>query len=247
MTRILLMQSRIRKEMVESEQQEYIRATAGVADLSFESTLNTALNWKNPAEILQGFDGVIFGGSGELDFHGGREERDPARVTSREILARTKDFVSYMMNNNVPLLGICYGHQLIGELHRGSVSNDSEQKKVGSYEVVITEEGQSDPLFSQLPKTFIAQYGHKDSITSLPDGSVLLATGNACKYSALRYGTHTYTTQFHPELTAKDVAWKLANSPGYLPEGVSAESLVKESPEASSIIKHWVSLTGTQK
>ena len=42
------------------------------------------------------------------------------------------------------------------------------------------------------------------------------------------------------ELTAEDVIYKLANSPGYLPEGVEPESIVGESPEASTILSRFV-------
>jgi GMP synthase (glutamine-hydrolysing) len=156
------------------------------------------------------------------------------------IIHRITPLISYIFDANMPLLGICFGHQLIAEIYGGEVSNDHAQKKTGSYSVMLTEEGSRDQVFSMLPQTFLAQYGHKDSVTKMPQGATLLATGDRCSFSALRYGPHAYTTQFHPELTANDVKWKLEHSPGYLPEGVSVESIVKESPEASSIIKLWI-------
>ena len=240
MKRIFVVQFRARPEMLEAERAEYKRATGEGAEIEFESALNTAREWDAPQKILAGFDGIILGGSGEFDLHGGREENDTARVTAREVLGRMKKFVSYTVQNDIPVLGICFGHQVIAEIYSGNVTNDHLQKKVGSFEVNVLPEGKQDLLFQTVPSPFIAQYGHKDSVTSLPQGATLLATGPACKFSALRYGSKIYSTQFHPELTAKDVAWKLANSPGYLPEGVSVESIVKESPEASKIIPLWI-------
>lgn len=240
MKQVLVIQSRVRQEMIDAEREEYRRSAGEGVALSFASTLDVARDWENPAGILEGVDGVILGGSGEFDLHGGRSEDDPARLTSREIVARIKTFVLYLIENDLPLLGVCYGHQLVAEMHGGNVTNDHSQKKVGTFDVHLTEEGARDPLFSRLPKDFAAQYGHKDSVTTMPHGATLLAVGESCRFSALRYGTRIYTTQFHPELRAEDVAWKLANSPGYLPEGVSVESLVRDSSEASRLIPLFV-------
>lgn len=240
MKKILIIQSRKRPEMVLAEQGEYTRAADNLAELVFLSSLDSHLEWASPEKILQGFDGVILGGSGEFDFDGGREAEDPARVTSKEIVGRLQPTVGYIMEHNMPLLGVCYGHQIVSEVLGVRVVNDHEQKKVGSFPVTLTEEGKKDPLFSALPETFMAQYGHKDSLQALPAAAVLLASGERCRTSALRYGSVAYTVQFHPELTAEDVKWKLQNSPGYLPEGVDVESLVKVSPEASTIIPHFI-------
>ncbi|HVU75489.1 MAG TPA: gamma-glutamyl-gamma-aminobutyrate hydrolase family protein [Candidatus Paceibacterota bacterium] len=240
MKRVLVVQSRTRPEMLAAEQAEYTRSVAGSAELTFISSLDESKPWDSPAEILAGYDGVIFGGSGEYDFNGGRDESDPARLTSQQILRRVAPLIEHVFNTEIPLLGICYGHQIIAELREGNVTNDHSQKKVGTFEVSLTEAGTHDPLFSLLPADFYAQYGHKDSATTLPKGAELLATGSACKFAALRYGSRIYTTQFHPELRAEDVAWKLENSPGYLPEGVSVDSLVRDSSEASRIIPLWV-------
>lgn len=226
--------------MIDAERQEYTRSIGNAAEVSFASTLDLALQWKDPKKILDRYDGVILGGSGEFDLHGGRTADDPARMTARQIVDRIRTFVDYVLANDISILGICFGHQLIAEMHGGKVTNDHEQKKVGTYEVSLTEEGMQDRLFSSLPKDFTAQYGHKDSVTSLPTGATLLAVGPACKFSVLRYGPRAYTTQFHPELTAKDVYWKLEHSPGYLPEGIDVGDMVKESTEASRIIPLFI-------
>lgn len=240
MKKILVIQSRSRQEMIDAEQGEYRRAAGEDAELSFASTLDLARTWDAPEQILEGYDGIIVGGSGEFDLDGGRGEQDPARMTAREVVARIRPLIGHMLANNAPILGVCFGHQLIAETYGGNVTNDHSQKKVGSFEVRLTEEGGRDILFSGLPGTFMAQYGHKDSITNLPAGATLLASTPQCRFSALRYGSKAYTVQFHPELTAKDVFWKLEHSPGYLPEGSDLTKVVHESPEASRIIALFI-------
>ena len=240
MKKILIIQSRKRPEMIAAEQGEYTRATEGQAELTFVSSLDDTLDWEQPQHMLENIGGVILGGSGEFDFDGGRAVSDPARITSQEIAKRLKLFVEYLLKNDVPTLGICYGHQIISEVLDVPVVNDREQKKVGSFPVSLTGAGKEDKLFKELPELFIGQYGHKDSLAAIPNGAVLLATGERCKTSALRYGSAVYTMQFHPELTAEDVKWKLQNSPGYLSERVDMDSIVKPSVYASKIIPLFI-------
>lgn len=122
----------------------------------------------------------------------------------------------------MPILGVCFGHQIIGNMHEGMVSNDREQAKMGAYEVFLTEEGKTDPLFGALPERFFAQYAHKDSVTNTPAGATLLATGEACRFAALRYGSRAYTCQFHPEVL------KMPRGPEH------------DTSEASGLVRLWV-------
>lgn len=241
MKKILIMQSRRRPEMIASEQQEYEKGLASTgARLVFKNTLDEHLPWNIPEELLGDAHGIIFGGSGEFDFDGARADDDPARITAHAIRDRVRPFIEYLFANNVPTLGVCFGHQIIGEIMGAKVVSDPIQKKVGTHEVRLREEGREDPLLFDTPESFDGQYGHKDSLSTLPSGAVLLAEAPNCRYSALRYGNKIYTVQFHPELTAEDVVRKFANSPGYLPEGVSAESLTRSSEEASALLPRFV-------
>lgn len=231
--------------MVESEQGEYARALEGTGYYPvFKNALDASVSWNEPARVLDESAGVIFGGSGEYDFDGGRDASDPARMTSQAILLRLTPFLEHLFEHGIPTLGICYGHQIIGEWKGGMVLNDYGQKKTGTHVVSLTEEGKEDPLFVGMPATFLAQYGHKDSLTSLPQGATLMASGTQCAFSGLKYGPGIYTFQFHPELTARDVARKLEHSPGYLPEGVELTDIIRESPESSTLIPRFAALLG---
>lgn len=200
MRKILLVQSMITEERIERQRANFTRAIDSAAALDFISAVDEKLSWTTPAELLEGYDGVIFGGSYDFDFHGGRHEQDPARIMSMIILGRSRNIVGYASEAGLPILGVCFGHQIIGEMHGGMVVNDREQSKMGSYEVSLTEAGKQDPLFADLPETFYAQYAHKDSVTNLPEGATLLASSPSCKFAALRYGEKIYTMQFHPEV-----------------------------------------------
>src|SRR3989344_1338759 len=200
MKKVLVVQSRTTQERIEGEQVNFRRAIGEGVEIEFLSALDERLAWTTPDEFLENADGVIFGGSSDFDFHGGRPEKDPARIMSLVILSRTKNLVSFALAEKIPLIGVCYGHQLIANMYGGAVNHDKEQSKFGSFEVHLTEEGKSDPLFKNLPEVFYAQYAHHDSVTQMPEGATLLASSPICQFSALRYGDAAYTVQFHPEV-----------------------------------------------
>lgn len=220
--KILVVQSRITPERVERERNNFLRAIGDAAESGFIQSVNESLAWTTPEQLLKGYDGVLFGGSSDFDFHGGRPEGDPVRLMSTLILSRTRNIVSYALERDIPILGVCFGHQIIGEMHGGMITNDREQSKIGAYEVLLTEAGKQDKLLSALPTKFFAQYAHKDSVTNMPRGATLLATGATCRYSALKYGKRVYTVQFHPEVE------KMPRGPEH------------ETHEASQIVRLWI-------
>ena len=223
MKKILVVQSRIDESRIVGEQTNFRSALGDTANISFLSALDERLAWSTPDEFLKDVDGVIFGGSSDFDFHGARPAKDPARLMSLILLSRTRNIISYTLAQRLPLLGVCFGHQMVAQIHGGEVDHDAAQSKFGSYEVGLTEEGAKDPVFGHLPKSFFAQYAHKDSVTTLPSGATLLAQSPSCAFSALRYADKAYTVQFHPEI------FKPQDTPGG----------TKESPEAAKIIPLW--------
>lgn len=240
MKNILIVQSRINPDAHMAERAEYVRAIGNRAQVNFISSLDETVPWHAPEKMLEGYQGVIFGGSGDFDFDGGRAEDDEARLVSRRIVKRVESLVLYILEHDFPMLGVCYGHQIVAEVLGVPVLHDVSQMKRGTFEVEVTEAGKIDIIFSDTPDVFCAQYGHKDSVSAVPPGAVLLGQSLQCRASIFRYGAHVYTTQFHPELTHEDLARRLQSSPGYLPEGVSVESLVRPSHEASTIIPKFV-------
>lgn len=237
---ILIIQSRCMPHTILSEQEGYRRVIGDQYRLSFLSSLDDTHAWHSPEEILNEYDAVILGGSGDFDFDGGRDHEDEARSTSRVITERVRNVVLHALERDFPLLGICYGHQIVSEVLGVRVVHDHAQKKVGTHPVILTDAGKSDVLFKDLPDVFGAQYMHKDSLSDIPEGAVLLAKSDCCKASVLRFGSRVYTMQFHPELRAEDLLWKIEAIPGYLPSGVDPRSITQPSPDASRIIPRFL-------
>lgn len=238
---ILVIQFRVRDKAIALEQQSIQREIGSDVSLKCISALNTATHpWNNPALLLQGFTGVMFGGSGDFDFDGGRAKHDKAQTTSYTLLEQLRPLLDYIFEQDIPTLGICYGHQIIGAYAGALVVHDETQKKNRSHEVSVMVNKDTYCICDNIPDTFFAHYGHKDSLDRIPEGAVLLMNGgNACQVSALNYKQNIYTTQFHPELSYDDLYLRVEATPGYLPEGILVDEAYRKNTEANTILYNF--------
>lgn len=96
----------------------------------------------------------------------------------------------------IPVLGICYGWQLMAKILEGTVKNTT--KEYGPEMIHITK---PTGVFTDLPKKpFSVIVSHGDSVTQLPKGFEALATTSTVQYSAVENAKeHLYGVQFHPE------------------------------------------------
>ncbi len=240
---ILLVQFRVEAQAAELERRSIVREVGEGVALATLSALDEKIDWHTPALILQPYQGVIFGGSGDFDFDGGRLDTDAARVMSGVLLERLRPLLDYLFCHDVPTLGICFGHQLLGTFAGAQVVCDAAQGKTKSHPVAIVPDRHNGSLLSGVPATFDGHYIHKDVLDRLPDGAELLGHGgDACRYSVLRYRKNIYTTQFHPELTFDDVLVRIDTFPGYLPEGVTAEQVFSREAHSNTILSNFAKL-----
>jgi GMP synthase-like glutamine amidotransferase len=148
---------------------------------------------KPPTEGLLDIDALIIGGSGAYSVH--YEE-------CQEWVKPTCSFIEKAIKKNLPGFGICFGHQLLGQVLGSTVVTSSDHTEIGTVELNLTSEGASDRVFGHLPKRFTAQTGHSDHVQTIPHGTVLMAQGDLLQTQAFKIeGTKFYSTQFHPDMT----------------------------------------------
>ncbi|MEM9582399.1 MAG: type 1 glutamine amidotransferase [Pseudomonadota bacterium] len=103
-------------------------------------------------------------------------------------IAPLEDFIRNAYAASVPLVGICFGHQLIAQALGGQV-----EKFEGGWALGLTEyqfeNGDSLKLNAW----------HQDQILDLPQDATVLASNAFCKHAALVYGDKAYSIQPHPE------------------------------------------------
>jgi GMP synthase (glutamine-hydrolysing) len=99
----------------------------------------------------------------------------------------------------VPVLGVCFGHQLIGYAFGGQVQRNPHGWEVGTVEIQLTDEGLGDPLFRGLHTRLRVNQSHQDVVTSLGEAR-RLAGGEHTSNQAIAIGAHVRGVQFHPEM-----------------------------------------------
>ena len=119
-------------------------------------------------------------------------------------LPRERALVGEAVASGVPVLGICLGAQVLAHVTGGTVTASSGETEHGSCPVALLAPAADDPLFAGLTgyEELRMIQNHRDSITTLPPGAVLLATSDACRVQAFRVGAAAWGVQFHPEADA---------------------------------------------
>jgi GMP synthase (glutamine-hydrolysing) len=111
------------------------------------------------------------------------------------------DLIRRALDDDVPMLGICLGSQMIAKALGARVYRN-ERLEIGWEPVWFTDAAQDDALFGGMasPETFFHWHGET---FDLPDGAEGLAYSEKCRHQAYRYGRKVYGIQFHPEITAE--------------------------------------------
>lgn len=113
-------------------------------------------------------------------------------------LRDVKKYMQFVLDDDLPLLGICLGAQMLADILGAKVHRNKGQEK-GLNCVSLTTAGGKDPLFSGYENTFSAFQWHHDSFDT-PHGAAQLASSESCPSQAFRY-RQACGVQFHPEVT----------------------------------------------
>jgi len=116
-------------------------------------------------------------------------------------ILRQMDFVRAAVDAGKPVLGICFGHQLLARaLFGDNCVRHAAAPEFGWHPVRLTT---TDPLFAGLPPTIDAYCSHFDEVCRLPPQAEVLATGDICAVQAMRLRDKpVWGLQFHPEIGA---------------------------------------------
>ncbi|QNK66464.1 glutamine amidotransferase [Variovorax sp. PAMC26660] len=126
-----------------------------------------------------------------------------AMVSHREPWSETTAaWLAQLVAHGTPVLGICYGHQLLAHALGGEAANHPQGAEVGTVTVTLNEAAATDPLLRGLPAQFPANVVHWQSALRLPEGAVQLAGSDHEPVQAFRIGERAWGVQFHPEFDA---------------------------------------------
>lgn len=140
---------------------------------------------ETPAHELKDAAGIILSGGPQSVYEAGSPQADPA-----------------IFNLGIPVLGICYGHQLIAHLLGGTVA-PGKTKEYGRAKI-RNEKGEvsNAKLFAGCPEEFVVWMSHGDSVTEVPQGFQVIASSDDCPVAAMADpARNIFGVQFHLEVT----------------------------------------------
>jgi len=127
-----------------------------------------------------------------------------AMVTTRESWSeRTAGWIRDAMDTELPLFGVCYGHQLMAHALGGRVDYLPGGREIGTQTIELSAVAARDPLAAALSARFRAHTTHEQSVIEPPEGATVLARSARDPHQLLRYGPHALSAQFHPEFNAE--------------------------------------------
>lgn len=168
----------------------------------------------------------------------------PAMVSDRESWSEAAArWLARAVDARVPVLGVCYGHQLLAHALGGEVGYHPQGRETGTREVELTAAAAEDPLFGALPRRFPAQLTHRQSVLRLPPEAILLGRSAFEPHQAFRVGPCAWGVQFHPEFTdAVMRAYLEVQAPELVREGLAPDRLladVRPAPQASQLLPRF--------
>ncbi len=188
--RLLLVQARSKPEMEQQEQTCFVERCR-VPQEQFQ-VVNVGRGDVPAPHHLDDVDAVLIGGAGQY-----------SAAEDYEWTGPVLNLVRRVVDEEIPLFGSCWGHQVIARALGGRVVYDPGRSELGCGWVELTDAGRSDPLFHRFPRRFRANMGHHDRVVELPEGATELAH-NDQRYQAFRLEhVPVYGTQFHSELDAE--------------------------------------------
>lgn len=171
----------------------------------------------------------------------------PHMVTARAAWSeRTAEWMQHAHQDGVPMLGVCYGHQLLAHALGGEVAWNPNGRQIGYTQVRLTLAAQADALLGTAPQALGAFTTHQQSVTRLPPGAVLLASTAKDPHHAFRLGASTWGVQFHPEFDPQIMSAYLdARRIQLEAEAIDVAALhaaIQPAPDATAILTRFVQI-----
>ncbi len=142
-----------------------------------------------------------------------------------EWIAPLEEFLRQAYGAGVPVIGVCFGHQILAQALGGKV-----EKFDGGWSV-----GAVDYELEGVPEKRTIMAWHQDQVVKLPHGAEVRGSSAHCKYAMLAYGDRAISVQPHPEFSAQFVKDLIEARRDVLPAEIATEALGTLGRELNSV------------
>ena len=174
---------------------------------------------------------------GQIDFllilGGPMSVNDPDSWIAQEVR-----FVASAIAQGIPVVGICFGAQLLAKVLGGTVG-PGPKFEIGMVPVALTDEGKADPVFRDLPDSFSVFQWHGEGI-SLASTGLPLAASQDFPIQAFRHQDRVYGLLFHPEIEANNISVMCQACPQDVLRGGVSEDFLERQTQAHLPFLHQV-------
>ena len=127
-----------------------------------------------------------------------------------------EQFIRNAFKAHVPVVGVCFGHQIVAQAMGGKVEKFAKGWAVGAQEYDFG--GQTVRLNAW----------HQDQVVTVPKGATVVASNDFCTNAALLYDTHAFTVQGHPEYGSDFISGLMrTRGRGVVPDALLADAASK--------------------
>jgi len=132
-------------------------------------------------------------------------------VANHPYLENECQFIRDAISNHIPLLGICFGAQLIAKVMGAKVFSGNK-KEIGWYDIDLTSDAGADPVFFDMARRTLKVFQWHGDTFELPSGARSLAFSDLYDQQAFSYQNRIYALQFHLEVTPQIIqSWLQEN------------------------------------
>ena len=120
-------------------------------------------------------------------------------------MLRLEEWLRGAVKDETPLLGVCFGHQILAQALGGEVRKNPAGRRIGTLQVRLTDEGARDPLLAGAPSELTVNVSHQDHVAVVPPNVTKLVTAEHDPLHAFAAGPMASAVQFHPEFDGEIV------------------------------------------